>query len=1172
MKKWLCGLGGGALIALLFSHLFLAEEQLSIIDTKEEKSAVISELVNSELDAGINSLAMDGVDNIEDVTVDSSDVIFDWCKVGGILDGSGALDSTTGNGYDSSLTNKVVRTHDTITYQINLGLQLNGELNETVYRSGELNVRFTLPVSSDKAVFDSKALSFFKDVNIVESNGQQVLTGKFILPTNSQGFAIPCAARCDIVVAIKDIENNFRFTPRFEFSSKSSIWEHVIVPDPVTITCRTYYKIGAGSATVNKIATRQDYTGTNRSNTWLGLFDVSIKPKSSKDADGNEVKEKGVFFPKKVQFTIDTSCCRDDNKQIVSSWICDWSFTGSTGKNGNNLSSPALPVWDSSKNISNGTISVSGKRMTVTLEGYGESGGTFRIGMLGVCPDTGIFYGLKLECKNLQAMNGSSWENVIDGENFTKYTLMRNYPVGGYTMYYSVASRCNTSDRHSMFLLNDGDGGAGNKANLLNSDLREGQDAVLSRNQELTLSSAAVLNQGYSDFNHFMSLNVYLLFDSNCFEVDESKEKTHFAYVKNANWSSSSSKMLYIAKSNGSAFSSKSEMDSFGPSTANNYRYYTSLSALKSSGAQCVGVCTELRNVWSGNEAYRTDSWFQIDVPVKVKNGCTINKAYSVTGGFNMSIGTTWGSHTSGSVSGLSSGDFQWFHGKDNTPTRFNTDGSVISQGTSVRYGTTVYVKSAKATIGIEVANKIGNTTKDTFNYSEGEQNVWFKITPGYFGIVNNETWTYSIDIPKELICNVGFSHDGSGINQYYLYYGGIFTESASHDYGGMVTGGEALNNSRVPNPDGSFTLTFTKTFTDENSFEPIWLRCKLDGSKIQNGGNCTVSCNVTGDGAIKVSKLHQNKDATGIITLLNTSVALVKTGIARIGVGDNLLYTITIQNTGTEIKNYEFKDLLPNNCTGTTSDTKYLLNEFIQRDNGGACDIFFKTPGMTSNNISDWNHNMLDVVGNEIEAVGIIGTLNAGEKMEYDLVLGVPDAIMGDVFYNRFQFKAPSLGNENVYSNYVRTEIPITEARLTINKVLQRNTFVTPKGKSIFNYKISTIDDKDKPLTFYKSITIPEGSYRGSITFKVPGRVYKVEELPSNDWSIKSKSAGQNSYLLNNVIDWKEVGTTPSVAWTGTQELYAVLNRGDSATVTFTNEGSFRDYTENDRKLNNLK
>ena len=55
---------------------------------------------------------------------------------------------------------------------------------------------------------------------------------------------------------------------------------------------------------------------------------------------------------------------------------------------------------------------------------------------------------------------------------------------------------------------------------------------------------------------------------------------------------------------------------------------------------------------------------------------------------------------------------------------------------------------------------------------------------------------------------------------------------------------------------------------------------------------------------------------------------------------------------------------------------------------------------------------------------------------MEYDLVLGVPDAIMGDVFYNRFQFKAPSLGNENVYSNYVRTEIPITEARLTIKYI----------------------------------------------------------------------------------------------------------------------------------------
>lgn len=270
---------------LLLSHSFLAEEPLSVGDTFEEKSYAITELVESNLESGINAVAMDGVDNVEDIIIDNDKVVFDWCKMSGILDGSGALDSTTGNGYDSSLSNKVVRTHDSVTYQINLGLQLTEEANENVYRSGELNVRFTLPVTSDKARFDTRSLAFFKDYNIQNVGGSQVLTGKFVLPTNSQGFAIPCATRCDVTIAVKDMQNGSRLQPTFEFSSKSTTWEHRVVPDPVTVTCRTYYELSAGARTVNQLTTRKDYTGTNRANTSSGAKNVLLMKYTNKIVD-----------------------------------------------------------------------------------------------------------------------------------------------------------------------------------------------------------------------------------------------------------------------------------------------------------------------------------------------------------------------------------------------------------------------------------------------------------------------------------------------------------------------------------------------------------------------------------------------------------------------------------------------------------------------------------------------------------------------------------------------------------------------------------------------------------------------------------------------------------------------------------------------------------------------
>lgn len=1175
MKKWILGLGGGLLSILLLSHSFIAEEPLSVDDTFEEKSYAITELVESNLEPGINALAMEGVDNVEDIIIDNNSVVFDWCKMTGILDGSGALDSTTGNGYDSSLNNKVVRTHDSVTYQINLGLQLTEEANENVYRSGELNVRFTLPVTSDKARFDTRSLAFFKDYNIQNVGGSQVLTGKFVLPTNSQGFAIPCATRCDVTIAVKDMQNGSRLQPTFEFSSKSTTWEHMVVPDPVTVTCRTYYELSAGARTVNQLTTRKDYTGTNRANTWLALYDITVKPKTSKVDSGEIIKEKGVFFPDKLQFTIDISSYREDTKTAINSWLCDYSFNGGNGVHGNSLVNSTFPLWDSSMNISNGQVSVSGKRLTVTLSGYGEMGGTFRVGVIATCPTTDYFYTVKLDCRNLQALNGSTWESVIEGEDYSKSSSVRNFPVGGYTQYFAVSSRCNTSNRHSMFLLQDGDGGAGNKAHHLNSDLRECQDSVLSRDQEITLSAATVLNQGYEPYNHMMSLNTYCIWDTNCFELDESKERIHSAYEKLGNWSAGSSRILYIAKANGTGFSGNSEMASFNETTANNYRYYTSLSALKASGAVCVGVVQELRNFFSNNTSYRADTWIQIDVPVKVKTNCVTNKAYCFTGGFIANINQTLGSHSSGAVGGLTASDLKIFDMDIYSPTRFNTDGTVISQGSDIRWANTVYVKSAKATIAIEVANKIGSTTKDTYNYSNDEKYVWFKITPGHFGVINNETWTYTINVPKGLDLPLSLpSNDLAG--DAYLKWGGTFTQSEAFPSGGSVLGGETIRPSLIRSTNGSLDLVFTKNLRSTSDFQPMYLCLAINGNQAQNGQNYVVSARVTGDSAIKVSKLHRNYDETGINVILNTSVSVAKTGLEKVQLtenGVNLLYSITIKNTGATIENFDFRELTPGAFSRTTSDSKYKINGYvITTPHATGLQLYVKLKGMTSTNPLDWENNALSYAWKEFEEFALVGTLEAGELLTVDINIGAPDAIMGDIFWNRYQFRAPALGNEWAYSNWVKTVVPIVEADLTINKNISRNTFVTAKGSPTFHYKITSIDDKAEPVTYYKSITIPEGQYKGSVSFKVPGRVYKIEELPTNDWSLVSKAPGSLSYLLNPVSNWKQVGLTQSVPWTGTQELYAVLNKGGHAQVTFTNNGSFKDYTENDEEINRLK
>lgn len=1164
---------------LLKVHFGFADTQVDIDASFREKNNYIQSLQHADLQANSNAVALANVSgqNIEDYIVDSSDIVFDWCKVLGILDGSGAMDSTAGDGFDTSLSNRVVRTHDTITYRIGYGLQLNESLNENVYRSGKLYLRFVLPVTSDKAVFSEKSLQSIKNANIVTSGNQQILTGEYDLPINDQGFALPCAGRIDLVVQVKNMANNSTLQPTFSMSTKVGTYEKQVIPEAVRVTCRGAYNIRASSVFEKTTSTGsyRNYSGSTIPSSCKLYWNITVAPIEDKDPiTGESTPRKGVYFPNRAKYTVTMRNTQDSTSVPYAIYFCDVSTRdGSSGNYGNNLSKPSfeLPVKNYCSAVS---ASVSPSSVTLDVQGIPETGGTVRFATIGRYSSGSHTMGLSFS--NPQYFEGS-FKTSIGGEMPDKTNSLNIQQSGSWTPYTAFTTMCDASSSTGTAWCSHQIYGDGNSSRGIASGFEIG-DAKASRGDELILTNEVNINtQGYYNPRSF---NIYGFIDTRGLEILDRSSTGVVPHLSFNNMVAKygSIRYLYIAKTNGTGFSSDSEMTGLTLDTVCTWNFYSSLAELKSAGKVCVGVVAELRDVRFAD----TGQIITLDLPIRVKSSASMKSVYiGGTGALLWRDNASVPSHASGRLNfrgyGGMDGVISLSHGPYRKST-YNSDGVMTQNHSNGRHGSSLYINPILARVDMEVAQRDGSDPKSVYRFSEGDRYVWFKITPSYKGALSSShTWTYTVELPYGLKPYRSLTNPTLG----WCYDGGTFTSVSPYFRNGDVTGGTQINPT-VSSSDTKTLVTIRKTFGSDADFKPIYMCCSLDGDKIVSGMNYTADVKVTGDGQHVVSEFNRNEARAGVNVILKHSASLVKMGPEQIELGEDLVYTLTLHNQGTTIRNLKLVDLLPSNYSGTTSSTKYIFKSLgigvsdsghagtTQGAAGSGFSIAFRSPENTSNDINTWSTTD-NFTNKEITGFGVKGDLDSGNTLTLTITLGIPDACMGEVFYNGFTFEADNFTN-SIKSNLVRTYIPIRTAKLTIEKKLKANSYVRPKGNYIFHYRVHSIDDRDTPVVFYKTIEVPEGSSSASITFDLPARVYQIDELDANDWSISLKQAGTNSYLLNPITNWKDIGKLSSKAWTGSEILYSKLDRGGTGKVTFTNMGSYKDYTHNNEVKNNLK
>jgi hypothetical protein len=77
-------------------------------------------------------------------------------------------------------------------------------------------VQYVLPVTGDKAVFDTEAMgSWLRDPVVSEEEGRQILTGWRAIPDNEEGYGIPGAGTVNCIIKILDMESGEVISPEF---------------------------------------------------------------------------------------------------------------------------------------------------------------------------------------------------------------------------------------------------------------------------------------------------------------------------------------------------------------------------------------------------------------------------------------------------------------------------------------------------------------------------------------------------------------------------------------------------------------------------------------------------------------------------------------------------------------------------------------------------------------------------------------------------------------------------------------------------------------------------------------------------------------------------------------------------------------------------------------------
>ncbi|MGE9975528.1 hypothetical protein ACQRAS_05860 [Coprococcus catus] len=156
--------------------------------------------------------------------------------VTGISDGVTPWDADDNPGNDSSASNKIVRTFDTVTYNFEVQME---SYDSTSYSEARVKLEFVLPLTAEQAVFDQTAMAWMdqttgyapvlttetRNINGTDTQCQVLTCYKYLLPSEGHQSVVPGTFGENVTVNVKSMKNGDTFAPIFSAAMEHGTWD-----------------------------------------------------------------------------------------------------------------------------------------------------------------------------------------------------------------------------------------------------------------------------------------------------------------------------------------------------------------------------------------------------------------------------------------------------------------------------------------------------------------------------------------------------------------------------------------------------------------------------------------------------------------------------------------------------------------------------------------------------------------------------------------------------------------------------------------------------------------------------------------------------------------------------------------------------------------------------------
>ena len=195
--------------------------------------------------------------------------------------GTAPFDNDDKPGNDSASDNMIVRTFDTVTYNINVKYLTYG--NGKTFDDARVKLEFVLPLTAEQAVFDQAAMGWMEDPVLTTENRIinekqtpcQILTCyKHLLPSAGHVSVVPGEFGENVTVKIKGMKNGDTFAPIFSAAMEYGTWDgtcathhaeekKTITVDTITVSAAPKYNVQIKPAFATEASQTYDFSRTS---------------------------------------------------------------------------------------------------------------------------------------------------------------------------------------------------------------------------------------------------------------------------------------------------------------------------------------------------------------------------------------------------------------------------------------------------------------------------------------------------------------------------------------------------------------------------------------------------------------------------------------------------------------------------------------------------------------------------------------------------------------------------------------------------------------------------------------------------------------------------------------------------------------------------------------------